>query len=55
MDMRHTEVVKKIKQKIKSLPSLGIPYLAAFMIVEIDVSDIVYGGILKQWMQIKNN
>ena len=30
------------------MPCLGVPTLGAFKIVEIDASDIGYGGILKQ-------
>ena len=44
----HTSLVKQIKSHVKTLPCLGIPTLGAFKIVEIDASDIGYGGILKQ-------
>ena len=35
----HTKIVKDIKQKIKSLPCLGIPHPNAKMIVETDASN----------------
>jgi len=44
----HTNIIKQIKQKIKSLPCLGIPNPSTNMIVETNASDIGYGGILKQ-------
>ena len=44
----HTSVVKQIKSQVKTLPCLGIPTVGAFKIVEIDASNIGYGGILKQ-------
>ena len=44
----HTSLVKQIKSHVKTLPCLGIPTIDAFKIVEIDASDIGYGGILKQ-------
>jgi len=44
----HTNIIKQIKQKIKSLPCIGIPNPSANMIVETDASDVGYGGILKQ-------
>ena len=44
----HTTLVKKIKSHVKTLPCLGIPTINAFKIVEINTSDIGYGGILKQ-------
>jgi len=44
----HTEVVKQVKQRIKSLPYLRVPNLSAYMIVVTDTSNIGYGGILKQ-------
>ena len=43
----HTSLVKQIKSHVKTLPCLGIPTVNAFKIVEIDASDIGYGGILK--------
>ncbi|CAN1314279.1 hypothetical protein LINPERPRIM_LOCUS29259 [Linum perenne] len=48
----HTEAVKKIKMRVKELPCLSIPHPDAFKIVEIDASNLGYGGILKQ---IHNN
>ena len=44
----HTSLVKQIKSHVKTLPCLGIPTVGAFKIVETDVSDVGYGGILKQ-------
>lgn len=44
----HTKVVVTIKRMVKTFPCLGIPTPDAFMIVEAEVSDIGYGGILKQ-------
>ena len=44
----HTSIVQDIKKYIKTLPCLGIPTINSFKIVEIDASDIGYGGILKQ-------
>jgi hypothetical protein len=44
----HTSIVKEIKQYVKTLPRLGIPTINYFTIVEIDASDIGYGGLLKQ-------
>lgn len=44
----HTKVVKTIKLKGKELPCLNIPNPQAYKIVEIDVTDVGYGGMLKQ-------
>jgi hypothetical protein len=44
----HTAIVKQIKIHVKTLPCLGIPFDHAFKIVEIDASEIGFGGILKQ-------
>jgi len=44
----HTQTVKDIKLKVQSIKCLYLPILQAFKIVEIDGSDIGYGGILKQ-------
>ena len=44
----HSFLVQQIKSHVKTLPYLGIPTVGAFKIVETDVSDIGYGGILKQ-------
>jgi hypothetical protein len=41
-------MVKQIKVHVKTLPCLGIPFDNAFKIVETDVSEIGFGGILKQ-------
>ena len=46
----HTSLVKQINLHVKTLPCLGIPTINAFKIVEINASDIGYGGILKQWV-----
>ena len=44
----HTSIVKQIKIHVKTLPCLGIPSDDAFKIIEIDASEIGFGGILKQ-------
>jgi hypothetical protein len=44
----HTSIVQDIKKYVKTLPCLGIPTINSFKIVEIDASNIGYGGILKQ-------
>ena len=44
----HTSLAKQIKSHVKTLPCLGVPTLGAFKIVEIDASNIGYGGFLKQ-------
>ena len=44
----HTKIVQRIKQIVKDIPFLGIPHLHAFIIVEIDASEVGYGGILKK-------
>ena len=44
----HTTLVKQIKSHVKTLPCLDIPTINAFKIVEIDTSDIGYGGILRK-------
>ena len=44
----HTSIVQDIKKYVKTLPSLGIPTINSFKIVETDASDIGCGGILKQ-------
>ena len=46
--MKLVLVTKQIKSHVKTLPCLGIPTVGAFKIVEIDASNIGYGGILKQ-------
>ena len=49
----HTNIVKFVKEQVKSLPCLGILNPDAFPIIETDVSNIGYGGILKQDFQNK--
>ena len=44
----HTQIVKQLKSQVKELPCLRILHLDAFPIIEIDASNIGYGGILKQ-------
>jgi len=44
----HTKIVQQVKIHVRSLLCLGIPHPHAFMIVEIDASNIGFGGILKQ-------
>ena len=44
----HTKIVKTVKSKVKTLPCLALADSEAFKIVEIDASDIDYGGILNQ-------
>ena len=44
----HIQVVKQVKPQVKELLCLGILHLEAFPIIEIDASNIGYGGILKQ-------
>ena len=44
----HTSVVQEIKKYIKTLPCLGIPSINSLKIVQIDASNIGYGGILLQ-------
>ena len=51
----HTSLVKQIKSHVKTLPCLGIPTVNAFKIVEIDASDIGYGGILKQRVSLESS
>ena len=47
----HTQIIRQVKQRVQSLPCLGLPHPYAFMIVETDASDIGYGGILKQKLE----
>ena len=51
---QHTQIIQQVKQRVQSLPCLGIPHPNAFMIVETDASDIGYGGILKQKLETQN-
>ena len=44
----HTKVVKIVKSRVKTLSCLALADPDAFKSVEIDSSDIGYGGILKQ-------
>ena len=44
----HTTAVRKIKTKVKSLPILYVADDNSFKIVELDASDIGWGGFLKQ-------
>ena len=44
----HTQIVKKIKNQIKSLSCLHLADPNLPKIVETDASDVEYGGILKQ-------
>ncbi|KAK2970724.1 hypothetical protein RJ640_015149 [Escallonia rubra] len=44
----HTQAIRRIKLRAKTLPCLCLPLPEAFKIVEIDASDTGYGGILKQ-------
>nr|KYP42059.1 Enzymatic polyprotein [Cajanus cajan] len=48
-----SQVVIKIKQIVKKLPCLGIPNPQASLMVEIDVSELRYGGILRQKLSSK--
>ena len=43
-----TMVIRQIKKYVKQLSFIVIPSPNTFKIVEIDASDISYGGILKQ-------
>ena len=51
----HTSLVQQIKSHVKTLPCLGIPTIGAIKIVEIDASDIGYGGILKQKVSLESS
>ena len=44
----HTAAIRKIKANIKQLPCIHLANPNWFKIVEIDASNIGYGGILKQ-------
>jgi hypothetical protein len=46
----HTSLVKQINIHARTLPCLGISSDNAFKIVEIDDSEIGFGGILKQFV-----
>ena len=43
----HTQIVKIVKSRVKTLLCLALADTKAFKIVETDASDISYGGILK--------
>ena len=43
----HTKIIKTVKSRVKTLPCLALANLEAFKIVETDVSDLGYGGIIK--------
>jgi phospholipid N-methyltransferase len=45
----HTKIIKKIKKHVKTLPCLRLPILTSCKIIETDVSQLGYGGILKQY------
>ena len=47
----HTNIVKLVKEQVKSLPCLEILNLEAFSIIETDAFNIGYSGILKQDFQ----
>ena len=47
----HTNIVKLVKEQVKSFLCLGILNSDAFPIIETDASNIGYGGILKQDFQ----
>ena len=49
----HTRIIKQVKTQVKEIPCLDILHLDAFPIIEIDASNIGYGGILKQDFQKK--
>ena len=46
--IEHTQAIRRVKTLVKELPCLYLPIPQAFKIVEIDASDLGYGGILKQ-------
>ena len=49
----HTDIIRQIKQKVESLPRVGVPHPSPFKIVETYASDIDCIGILKQIMHDK--
>ena len=51
---QHTQIIQQVKQRVQSLPCLGVPHPNAFMIVETDAPDIGYGGIFKQKLESQN-
>ena len=47
----HTNIVKLVKEHVKSFPCLGIFNPSVFLVIETDASNIGYGDILKQEFQ----
>ena len=47
----HTKIVRQVKERVKSLPCLGIQNSFAPTLVETYALDIGYGGILKQKLE----
>ena len=47
----HTNIVKLVKEQVKSLLYVGLLNPSTFPIIETDASNIGYGGILKQDFQ----
>jgi len=47
----HTQIVRQVKERVKSLPCLNIPNPFVFTIVKTVASDIGYGSILKQKLE----
>ena len=48
MSQKHTQIVKYIESKAKSLSCLGMPLSHAFIIIETNASVKAFGEILKQ-------
>lgn len=44
----HTKAIQNMKQKIKCIPCLSLPYPNTLKIVEMDAFELGYEGILKQ-------
>ena len=51
----HTQTIKEFKVNVQSIKCLYLPIPQALKIVEIDASDIGYGGILKQRVQTQEH
>jgi len=51
----HTQTIKEFKFNVQSIKCLYLPIPQALKIVEIDASDIGYGGILKQRVQTQEH
>ncbi|GAV79394.1 hypothetical protein CFOL_v3_22859, partial [Cephalotus follicularis] len=49
----HTQLIKQIKLYAKEIPCLHLASPLTFKIIETDVSDIGYGGIIKQLINNK--